>query len=67
MKSFRNIERSAFKRHAYIGYGGGKVWLIRKTGVGGWEALPQSERDYTKLIRACTLAEMSEMLSSVAP
>jgi hypothetical protein len=63
MKSFSNIEKSAYKRFTYVGYGRGKVWLIRKTGFGGWEAMPQGERDYSQHIRASTLAEMSDKLS----
>jgi hypothetical protein len=65
MKTFPNIEKSAFKRFTYVGYGRGKVWLIRKTGFGGWEAAPQGgERDYSQHIRASTLAEMSEKLAA---
>jgi hypothetical protein len=38
MKSLPNIEKSAFRRHEYVGYGGGCVYRVRKCGTGGWEA-----------------------------
>lgn len=39
MKSFHNIEKSAFRRFEYVGYAGGRVYRIRKTGFGHWEAI----------------------------
>ena len=64
MRSLHNIEKSAFKRAEYVGYAAGRVYRIRKTGVGGWEAI---ERDSgATLLRAATLAEISDRLTSAA-
>jgi hypothetical protein len=43
-----NIERATFPttNKAYIGYGRGLVWRIRKSGVGGWEAFDQGGPHY---------------------
>lgn len=37
-----NIEKSAFRRGAYVGYGGGTVWHITKSksSFGTWMAAP---------------------------
>ena len=63
MKLPSNIERAAFPttNKAYVGYGRGLVWRIRKSGTGGWEAFeingnPQYER-------SATLALLSEKIS----
>jgi hypothetical protein len=57
-----NIERAAnpSTNKAYVGYGRGLVWRIRKSGTGGWEAFeingnPQYER-------SATLALLSEKI-----
>lgn len=55
-----NIEKSAFRPREYVGYAGG-VWRIRKTGVGGWEAL---ERDGPDRIFGTTLQEIGEKLTA---
>lgn len=63
MKNLHNIEKSKFRQGVYIGYGGGKVWKIRKasTSYGNWAAHAQD--DYNNQLFAFTLAKMSEKLS----
>jgi hypothetical protein len=50
-----NIEKAAFpsSNKAYIGYGRGLVWRIRKSGTGGWEAFDQADGPHYE--RALTL------------
>ena len=56
-----NIEKSVLRRREYVGYGAGKVWRIRKTGFGGWEAYEQAGPAYRK---APTLDAMSSAIES---
>lgn len=58
-----NIERATFPttNKAYIGYGRGLVWRIRKSGVGGWEAFDQANGPHYE--RAGTLAVLSVKIS----
>jgi hypothetical protein len=55
--SLPNIERAAFPttNKAYVGYGRGIVWRIRKSGTGGWEAFGQAN-EYE---RARTLSDLA--------
>jgi hypothetical protein len=49
MKSYSNIEKSAFRHGEYVGYGGGKVWHISKSNssFGTWFARNQDNaNDY---------------------
>jgi hypothetical protein len=61
MQMPHNIERAAFPstNKAYVGYGRGLVWRIRKSGTGGWEAF--AEPGYE---RAATLAELSNKIEA---
>lgn len=69
MRNLHNIEKSGFRKGAYVGYGGGKVWRIKKTdGLRGrWSAVclaPGSAEHLTALF-ADTLAEISYQLSDL--
>ena len=70
MKNYPNIEKSAFKRGAYVGYGGGLVWHITKSNssYGSWAASPINwitNTDLNKSVFAFGLDRMSEKLSSL--
>lgn len=43
MRNLPNIEPSGFRRGAYVGYGGGAVWTIKRSSssLGSWCATPQ--------------------------
>jgi len=56
MKDLPNIERSAFKRGQYVGYGGG-TWRIFRFG-GHWNAVRRPHG----FLAAATLEEMSRKL-----
>jgi hypothetical protein len=58
--SLPNIERAAFPttNKAYVGYGRGIVWRIRKSGTGGWEAFGQ-EGYGPHYERASTLSDLA--------
>ena len=62
-----NIEKSAFRHGEYIGYGGGKVWRIRKTNstYGNWIARDQNDNALWDPIYAFRLKEMSEKLEAL--
>lgn len=59
-----NIEKSAFKKGAYVGYANG-AWIITKTNssYGNWIARKQD--DPSKWIYAFTLKEMSRKLEAL--
>ena len=60
MKQMHNIEKSAFKRRHYVGYGRGQTWRIhRDPSSKWWTALSQQTPDCTS---ARTLGELSEKL-----
>lgn len=61
-KDFPNIEKSAFKRGEYVGYGNG-VWRIFKWGD-GWKAVNQKT---SKHIDGRTLEEISKKLEQPNP
>jgi hypothetical protein len=64
MQSMHNIEKSAFRRFEYVGYGGGQVWRVRKHGCGGWEACPQDQFFGCEgSLRAATLGAISTLLA----
>jgi len=56
-----NIEKSAFRPGVYIGYGGGTVWHISRTGR-DWIAVSQDR--YADVFSARTLREISAKLST---
>jgi hypothetical protein len=69
-----NIEKSAFRRGEYVGYGAGLVWRIVRTNssFGNWQARPLEHTcgDNLQLkntsIFARRLRDMSEKLESFA-
>jgi hypothetical protein len=65
MKNFHNIEKSKFRRGVYIGYGGGKVWSIRKStsSYGNWFA--HNINDYNDQLFAFGLDSLSQKLSNL--
>lgn len=69
MKSLHNIEKSAFNRGEYIGYGAGMVWRITKSNssFGTWCARPLPHtcaniRAVNSLVYAFRLDELSRKL-----
>ena len=62
---YHNIEKSAFRRGEYVGYGGGKVWHIRKasTSYGTWAAHVQN--DWNTQLFAFSLAKLSAQLAAL--
>ena len=62
MKSYLNIDKSAFRKGEYVGYSGGKVYRISKTNssYGTWFA--RNRDNYNDQIFAFGLAQMSERL-----
>ena len=65
MKSYLNIEKSAFRKGEYVGYSNGKVFYIRKSNssYGTWFAFNRD--NYNEQLFAFGLASMSEKLSRV--
>lgn len=59
-----NIEKSAFKKGAYTGYGGGAVWTVRQYGRGIWRATPQGNNSH-KVFTAATLRAVSNNLDAL--
>jgi hypothetical protein len=63
-----NVEKSAFRKGEYVGYGGGTVWRITKsTGSRGrWFARNNSAdvRLAATFLEAWTLPEMSDKLAT---
>jgi len=68
MRNLPNIEKSGFRHCQYVGYGGGKVWLIRRTNstYGNWIARDQNDAAPWNPIYAFRLSEMSEKLSKLS-
>jgi hypothetical protein len=61
-----NIEKSVFRKGEYVGYGGGKVWHIRKSdsSFGNWFARNQSNgNEYFFSMR---LTDMQKQLETLA-
>jgi len=73
MPSYPNIDKSAFRKGEYVGYGAGRVWRVyksRKTGVVRWIAAPckhgSPERDQTKNeVSDWTLGAVSAKLAAL--
>lgn len=72
MQALHNIEKSAFHKGQYVGYGAGRVWRIRKTNstYGNWVAwrmLPNSPQiDPANVTHyAFTLSSMSAKLAAL--
>jgi len=55
-----NVEKSAFRKGEYVGYGAGAVWHIRRVGAGLWRAHPVESALNT--ITATTLRGVSGKL-----
>ena len=66
MKSFPNIEKSAFRKGEYVGYSGGKVYRITKSKEvsGYWHA--RNIDNLNDQISAFGLESMSKKLSEVS-
>jgi hypothetical protein len=67
MNYLPNIEKSAFKRFEYVGYGGGAVFRIRKNGLGNWEAIPTGAwpEGLNAFLVSGTLTKLSTMLAAL--
>ena len=65
--TMHNIEKSAFRRGQYVGYGGGKVWHIRKTNstYGNWIAWDRDNE--ANPVYAFRLKDMSDKLAALPP
>lgn len=71
-----NIEKSAFKRGAYVGYGGGVVWHITKahSSYGTWMAAPIpwitgsgfDPQKHNSFVYAFRLSDMGAKLEALA-
>ena len=66
MKSFHNIEKSAFRKGEYVGYSEGKVYRISKTNssFGSWFA--HNQDNWNDQIFAFGLDSMSKKLQEKA-
>ena len=65
MKSYPNIDKSAFRKGEYVGYSNGKVFHIRKSNssFGNWHA---ANRDnWNEQLFAFGLASMSDKLANI--
>ena len=68
MRSLPNIDKSAFRRGEYVGYGAGRVWRIRK--LNRWHALanlpgsPHRDFSFVELV-GDTLADISRQLAAL--
>ncbi|CAB5238228.1 hypothetical protein UFOVP162_17 [uncultured Caudovirales phage] len=54
-----NIEKSAFRKGEYVGYGGGLVWRIQRGG-NGWYAHARGQ-----MLCGVRLADLQNQLSSL--
>ncbi len=65
MRSYPNIEKSAFHRGAYVGYGGSLVWRITEStsSYGNWAARPVPDNQRIPTLFALSLSDMSEKLA----
>lgn len=59
-----NIEKSAFQKGQYVGYGGGAVWHIRNYGKGNWKATPQGNNKH-QVFSCATLRDVSTQLETL--
>lgn len=65
MKNFHNIEKSKFRAGEYVGYGGGKVWHIRKSSRSDASWIASNRYDYLEQILAFKLDELSKKLENL--
>lgn len=66
MRSLPNIDKSAFRRGEYVGYGAGHVWRIRQTQFGGWKWAAHVPKDDTRAtVYGDTLAMVSRQLAAL--
>ena len=56
-----NIEKSAFRRGEYVGYGGGQVWRIVKHSQ--WYAYPRNNP--AKFLTCARLADLQQQLAAL--
>jgi len=59
----QNIEKSAFRRGEYVGYGGGYVWRIPVKQGGYWYAYAQGSADVLHGLRLKDLQTQLEGLT----
>ena len=64
-RSMRNIEKSAFQKGQYVGYGGGAVWHIRNYGKANWKATPQGNNKHS-VFSCATLRDVSIQLETLS-
>jgi hypothetical protein len=66
MKNYQNIEKSAFRKGEYVGYSGGRVYLISKSNssFGSWFA--HNQDNYNDQVFAFGLDAMSKKLQEKA-
>lgn len=64
MKNLPNIDKSAFRRGEYVGYGQGEVWRIHRTGFpyDKWVATAHNN-EHKPAVYAPTLTELSRKIS----
>ena len=60
-----NVEKSAFQKGQYVGYGGGAVWHIRSYGKGNWKATPQGNNKHS-VFSCATLRDVSTQLETLS-
>jgi len=60
-----NVEKSAFQKGQYVGYGGGAVWHIRNYGKGNWKATPQGNNKHS-VFSCATLRDVSTQLETLS-
>ena len=60
-----NVEKSAFQKGQYVGYGGGAVWHIRNYGKGNWKATPQGNNKH-QVFSCATLRDVSTQLETLS-
>jgi hypothetical protein len=65
MKSYPNIDKSAFRKGEYVGYANGKVFQITKinTSFGNWHAMNRD--NWKEQLFAFGLASMSDKLANI--
>lgn len=65
MLSLHNIEKSAFRRGEYVGYGNG-VWRVARASSYTWRAVRLDGRPGAPVYRERTLAALSRRLADYA-
>lgn len=64
--SLHNIEKSAFRKGEYVGYGGGKVWRIKKTNNSNANWFAHNRDKYNEQLWAMRLTDMQKQLETLA-